>query len=428
MNKQRSTCLRISGAFLCVFAMMLCMFNCIILPVHAAQTDICIVGKIQDKGIGGVSWKLYAVGEKAADGKYVLTGDFSDYPVSLDKIDTASEAVNAAGTLAAYAEVDGIKPLSEAVSDEKGSAVLSGAGKFVYLITGSVVIDGDTKYIPSPMLGEFTDAQLGGDIININAKFSAEDIEDESSEYGVEKVWINADDRDIPESISVEIYKDNELEETAQLSAKNDWKYFWEGDSKAVWNVKEKNVPDDCTVVYKEAETVFRIENTYADDSTDESSESTSETSSKPSDESDDSGNESEDEKTPPDSSNNESGDTHDDSKEQVTSEGSSMTPDNDSSKPEQVTGEDSSSKSEKDDDKDSATADENSEKSDSKSADSKDSSSKSGTGTGTGNGGGTTNTTLPQTGSLWWPVPVMAGAGLLLMAAGVRVSRKKEN
>ena len=33
----------------------------------------------------------------------------------------------------------------------------------------------------------------------------------------------------------------------------------------------------------------------------------------------------------------------------------------------------------------------------------------------------------LPQTGQLWWPVPVMAVAGTLLLAAGI-ISKKKEN
>lgn len=33
----------------------------------------------------------------------------------------------------------------------------------------------------------------------------------------------------------------------------------------------------------------------------------------------------------------------------------------------------------------------------------------------------------LPQTGQLWWPVPVMAVAGILLLTAGI-ISKKKEN
>ncbi len=35
---------------------------------------------------------------------------------------------------------------------------------------------------------------------------------------------------------------------------------------------------------------------------------------------------------------------------------------------------------------------------------------------------------TIPQTGQLWWPVPVMAVAGLILVALGLRVSSKKDS
>lgn len=35
---------------------------------------------------------------------------------------------------------------------------------------------------------------------------------------------------------------------------------------------------------------------------------------------------------------------------------------------------------------------------------------------------------TLPQTGELWWPVPVLAAAGLLLIAAGAGKKRKGRN
>ena len=32
----------------------------------------------------------------------------------------------------------------------------------------------------------------------------------------------------------------------------------------------------------------------------------------------------------------------------------------------------------------------------------------------------------LPQTGQLWWPVPVLALLGLVLLLAGLRLTRKR--
>ncbi|HAP78795.1 MAG TPA: hypothetical protein DCQ78_01135, partial [Ruminococcus sp.] len=34
----------------------------------------------------------------------------------------------------------------------------------------------------------------------------------------------------------------------------------------------------------------------------------------------------------------------------------------------------------------------------------------------------------LPQTGQLWWPVPLLAGGGILFIAIGLRIRSRKEN
>ena len=34
----------------------------------------------------------------------------------------------------------------------------------------------------------------------------------------------------------------------------------------------------------------------------------------------------------------------------------------------------------------------------------------------------------LPQTGQLWWPVPLLAGGGIVFIAMGLRIRSRKEN
>ena len=43
-----------------------------------------------------------------------------------------------------------------------------------------------------------------------------------------------------------------------------------------------------------------------------------------------------------------------------------------------------------------------------------------------TGNTTASSGGKLPQTGQLWWPVPVLAGAGLVLVVVGFRLHSKK--
>ncbi len=51
-----------------------------------------------------------------------------------------------------------------------------------------------------------------------------------------------------------------------------------------------------------------------------------------------------------------------------------------------------------------------------------------SGKDTGGGDADGSGKKSIPQTGQLWWPVPVMAILGLTLVAMGIRIYTKKDN
>lgn len=92
---------------------------------------------------------------------------------------------------------------------------------------------------------------------------------------------------------------------------------------------------------------------------------------------------------------------------------------------------------SEDSDTSDRDTPESNSSGSDSSTSDStsstSDNDSSRGTGSGTGNNSGNktqdggSSEKLPQTGQLWWPVPVLSISGLALIALGMRVSFKKD-
>lgn len=347
---------RISGVMLCVAAMLLCMLSSFAVPVYADDCTLTLICKKQDEPISNVKWNIYRVGEKSKTGEYSLTGQFADYPVSLDGIETVSQAQEAAGSLENYAVLDKLAPDASGVSDSEGAASLGTVTAGVYLICGETYLTDEFKVTPSPMLLELTSEDLAEGNITAYAKFEYETITNET-EFGVRKVWDMQGSSDSlrPESIKVGIYCDNELTETVELNEENNWEYFWKGSAKSDWRVKEIDVPEDFTVVVKTNETLFQIENTYVSKIEDSSSQPDSSSSS-----------------SVPDSSS------------------SSSVPDSSSL----------------------------SSKPDSSTASSKPSS---------GNATGTGNEKLPQTGSLWWPVPVLAGVGVVLIAAGGRLNKKRK-
>ncbi|MBQ8107551.1 MAG: Cna B-type domain-containing protein [Ruminococcus sp.] len=318
----------------------------------------------EDGGLSGIQLKVYKVGVKNAEGKYEVTGDFKSYPVSLKEITTAAAAADAANTLENYAVLDKIAPLYQGETDKSGSFSAAELDEGLYMLCGEKYIQEGQWVIPTPSLIEVGSEELdSGETIKVVTKFELKKLPEESpAEYGVKKVWDILDQftEKKPTSIKVGIYDNGELAEEVTLDEENNWEYYWQGEADHDWRVKEIEIPEGFTVVYRNNETLYQIENTYSitegggDDNPD---------SSKP--------DESKPEESVPDSS----------SKEETSSPDSAIGKDEESKTP-------SSSKSET---------------------------------------SSVTDTSLPQTGSLWWPVPVLGGAGVILIAAGVRVSNKKK-
>ena len=354
--------LRSGCALLCAAAMM-----SFAAPAVLAQgVPLEIRCENEDGGLSGIQLKVYKVGVKNAEGKYEVTGDFKSYPVSLKEITTATAAADAANTLENYAVLDKIPPLYQGETDESGSFSAAELDKGLYLLCGEKYIQEGQWVIPTPSLIKVDSKELNsGEIIKVLTKFELKKMpEENSAEYGVKKVWDILDQftEKQPTSIKVGIYDNGELAEEVTLDEENDWEYYWQGEADHDWRVKEIEIPEDFTVVYRNNETLYQIENTYT-----------------------------------------------------ITEGGGDDNPD--SSKPDDSKPEESVPDSSKpDDSKPEESVPDSSKPDDSKTP----SSSKSETSS-------VTDTSLPQTGSLWWPVPVLGGAGVILIAAGVRVSSKKK-
>lgn len=312
---------RIGAALLCAAAMLMLMINTFAVPVSADGCTLNIICQKQNTPLSDVEWNVYKVAEKDSKGNYVLTGDFSDYPVSLKDIKAASAMQDAANTLENYAMLDGLTVTGSGITDENGITDITVGGSGLYLISGKRYFTDAQRVTPTPMLLEITDEKAAEGSITIYPKITFENLPDEdTAEYGVKKVWKMLDqfDRYRPVNITVGIYKDAKLFKTVTLDDSNNWEYYWTGDTRSDWRVKEIDVSSDFMVVYRFNSTLYQIENTFTDTSGDDD--------------------------------------------------------------------------------------------------DSSDSSSSGGSGG-----------SIPQTGSLWWPVPVLAGAGIVLIAAGWRVSKKRK-
>ena len=152
------------------------------LSVHFGENEI---------GFSEVAFSIYRVADISEDGTYTLTGDFAQYPVRMENLDSSGWRA-LAQTLDAYAARDEIASLMTRQTGPDGSFQISGLSTGLYLISGGQYMDGDIVYTPEPMLVSIPGLAADGGwnySVEVSCKFNQEDTEDSSLSLKVQKVW-----------------------------------------------------------------------------------------------------------------------------------------------------------------------------------------------------------------------------------------------
>lgn len=396
-----------------VFAALCCMLAGLCMPSVFAAGDaagsVSFVCQLDEIKLEGMQWDLYLVAVRnenyyeyaeqyaqmvraalpdkpdiSEPNVYRTVGQFEGTAVMLKEPDDPS-MTDAAGTLENEAVVRQYTPDRTLYADENGAVVFDNLAQGLYLLSGKRLEHGAFTVVPAPMLIEIVqDSHHNNLQIEPEPKMQRRSRSDGDSAYTVCKVW--EDDKgyepDRPAFITVNVYKDGELFDTVTLSGENDWRKTWYGAADAEWRVEEAAVPEHYTVVYLSNETQYLIRNTF----------------------------------TPwyDSSSSNEEWRTKDDPNETTmttltettavqTGSGTTASDDSRTTAGSNATGTTTST-----------TA---------KGGGSASGGGSSGGAAGGSGGGGK----LPQTGQLWWPVPLMSAGGILFILLGRRTLRREE-
>ena len=98
-----------------------------------------------------MSFSIHRVADISADGIYTLTGNFADYPVSLEDLDNSGWRA-LAQTLAAYTARDELQPLLIQETERDGRSHFPALTTGLYLVIGEPYTAENTVYISEPML------------------------------------------------------------------------------------------------------------------------------------------------------------------------------------------------------------------------------------------------------------------------------------
>ena len=182
----------------------------------------------------GVEFRAYHVATPNGS-TYEPTDEYQDCDVSWDA-ENNDEWEQLVTKLVEYTEDEDIAPVATMTTGTDNKLTFSGLSMGMYLIVGDEhLVDNLNYYVPVPFLvvvSNVTD-------ITCDVKYTI------YTEINVEKVWKKDSKLIRPEEIEIQLLKDGEVEDTALLSERNEWKYTWTDlDPNSKWTVNEKDVPE----------------------------------------------------------------------------------------------------------------------------------------------------------------------------------------
>lgn len=254
----------------CVMAALLFCVMLLQQTVFAADPEQTGSIRLNYSAVDNAEFRVYRAGEITDNWEFVLTGAFQDIPADLNDLDTEA-MTELSETLAAYAAADGIEHDYSGRTDENGQVVFEGLTKGLYLIVGESVIRDGMRYDPVPFLLTVPSQDAEGEWnyqTEADVKYETSVPEKEETEYKVVKCWVGDGSGSVrPVRITVDILKDGVLYATQTLSSDNNWSFSWSAeDDGSVWQVVEREIPDDYTVKVERNKTAFMLTNTYTGD------------------------------------------------------------------------------------------------------------------------------------------------------------------
>jgi hypothetical protein len=241
--------------------------------------------------IEGASFQLYFVADVSNDVQMTMYDAFEDSGVDLTYEDE-SEWSKYASTLSAFITLEGTKgntitAVATGVTDSEGRIVFTNLATGVYLITGDVDKVGNVEYDPVEelvMLPEIDSTSPDYSPVVYPKEVTIFGKDDEktpdtpdtpstpsnpstdSDDYYLNEVKIWEDtgyESTRPTSVTVALMQDGKLYDRVVLSKDNNWRYRWENlDANSKWELAEDGVPANYTATYVLDGNSFIVTNT----------------------------------------------------------------------------------------------------------------------------------------------------------------------
>ena len=262
------------AAWLTVFLLM-CCFGTTAFAYEAIDTGreaaLTVYFGKDGSGFPGVEFRAYRVADVSADTQFTLSGDFAEYPVVVNGLDSSGWRA-LAQTLDGYVARDELTPLQTAKTGADGKAFFDHLDTGLYLVTGDRYRQGRYIYTPEPFLialPTLDDADAWVYDVTSSCKYDCNynppGSGDDTIDREVLKVWEDDGHKDKrPDEIIVQLLRDGKVYDTVTLNEQNNWNYTWSDlDDDYQWRVVEYKTPEGYTVSVNRQGITFVMTNTW---------------------------------------------------------------------------------------------------------------------------------------------------------------------
>lgn len=224
--------------------------------------------------LAGAEFQIYLVATVDETGELSVTEAFKQFNVDIrGKNDAAWKDL--ASTLEGYILRDNIAASDNGKTNQDGNLIFpTGDNKLtqgLYLVLGEKHTQGNYYYEASPFMVMLPTQDMENNEwlyeMTVNPKYDADKIPDTPSTVTrkVLKVW---DDEGVenlrPQEVVVQLLRSGDVYDTVTLNEENNWRYTWaELDDSYTWTVAEKELENYTVTITREGVT-FLVTNTYS--------------------------------------------------------------------------------------------------------------------------------------------------------------------
>jgi hypothetical protein len=234
-----------------------------------------------DEPIEDAPFSIYYVAAVEDDGSIELTDNFSDAQITGvsagDEDEFAGDDwTGLAATLESYilvenTEGNAINPVAEGLTDEDGRLDFDNLEQGIYLLTGETHEVGGESYVPTASLISLPYVHTDGTVDyspEVIPKYelvasSTPNGQSELTDLSVQKIWKDNSSTKRPEKISVMLFQDGVEYDEVELNKDNSWYHTWKNlDKDSHWQLGEVSVPTGYTVLTEKEGSTFVVVNT----------------------------------------------------------------------------------------------------------------------------------------------------------------------